>query len=127
MTTCIIHPIDTGIAVIVSTGTIDINEVARKDVPAGVPYRFIDYADIPTDYTFRSAWTADFTSPDGYGIGHEAWFAEQAAAEAERKRLADEAAEQQRIEAEAAQALLQAQQAPAAAPMQFDAIQGATE
>jgi hypothetical protein len=29
--------------------------------------------------TFRGAWEADFTNPDGVGIGADAWFAEQAA------------------------------------------------
>lgn len=68
-----------GIAVVVPTPTcgISLEEIARKDVPAGIPYRLIDTADIPQDRTFRAAWTADFSSPDGHGIGAEAWFAEQ--------------------------------------------------
>lgn len=54
-----------------------IEEIARKDVPAGVPYKIIDVEEIPTDRTFRNAWEADFSSPDGYGIGAAAWFAEK--------------------------------------------------
>lgn len=72
-----------GVAVIVPAinSGLTIEEIARKDVPAGVPYRIIDVADVPEDRTFRNAWEADFTDYDGEGIGHEAWFAEQAAKE----------------------------------------------
>jgi len=58
-----------------------IEEIARKDVPAGKPYHIIDESLIPEDLTFFNAWQADFSSPDGNGIGHTAWFAEQAAKE----------------------------------------------
>lgn len=58
-----------------------IEELARKDVPAGQPFKIINASDVPSDRTFRDAWEADFTNPDGYGIGYEAWFAEQAAKE----------------------------------------------
>ena len=76
----IIYPTDDGgVAVIIPTGDIEIAEVARKDVPAGVAYKIVDVADIPSDRTFRGAWEADFTNPDGVGIGADAWFAEQAA------------------------------------------------
>jgi hypothetical protein len=68
---------DSGVSIIIPTGELDIEEVARKDVPAGVPYKIVDEADIPTDRTFRDAWEANITEPDGYGIGADAWFAEQ--------------------------------------------------
>lgn len=55
----------------------DIKIVARKDVPAGLPYKFVNSEDLPEDHTFFNAWEADFTNPDGYGIGAEAWFKEQ--------------------------------------------------
>ena len=45
-----------------------IQEIAAKDVPAGKPYKIVDVADIPSDRTFRDAWTvneADLT--DGVG------------------------------------------------------------
>jgi hypothetical protein len=58
-----------------------VEELARKDVPAGQPFKIINTSDVPSDRTFREAWEADFTNPDGYGIGHEAWFAEQATEE----------------------------------------------
>lgn len=84
----IIHPIaNGGIAVLIchrADGTplssLPMTEIARKDVPAGVPYRIVDEADIPADRSQRDLWTADFSQPDGYGIGAEAWFAERAAA-----------------------------------------------
>lgn len=56
-----------GIAVIHPTGEIPIEEVARKDVPNGVPYLFVQDADVPTDRTYRDAWEADFSNPDGHG------------------------------------------------------------
>ena len=33
-----------------------IEEIAAKDVPAGVPYQIVDVADLPTDRKFRNAW-----------------------------------------------------------------------
>jgi hypothetical protein len=79
----IIYPNDQGgIAIILPAPGcgIPLEEIARKDVPAGVPFRIIDASAIPTDRTYREAWTADFSEPDGHGIGAEAWFAEQASA-----------------------------------------------
>jgi hypothetical protein len=58
-----------------------IEEIARKDVPAGKPYLILKADLVPTDHTFFNAFEADFSNPDGYGIGPEAWFAEQAAKE----------------------------------------------
>ncbi len=80
----IIYPAEVGgVAVIVPAPScgLPIGEIARKDVPAGVPYKFITTGDLPPDRDFRDAWEADFSNPDGYGIGPEAWFAEQEAAQ----------------------------------------------
>ena len=77
----IIYLTEHGIAVIHPTGVLHIEEVARKDVPSGVPYLIIEDSDIPEDRTYRDAWEADFSSPHGHGIGQEAWFAEKAAKE----------------------------------------------
>lgn len=33
-----------------------IEKLAEKDVPACVPYKIIDTADVPADRTFRNAW-----------------------------------------------------------------------
>jgi hypothetical protein len=69
----IIYPTDDGgVAVIIPSPNClqehTIEEIAAKDVPAGKPYKIMDVADIPSDRTFRNAWTvneADLT--DGVG------------------------------------------------------------
>lgn len=58
-----------------------VEEIARKDVPAGVPFKIIYTVEVPDDSTFRAAWEADMTSPHGTGIGQQAWFIEQYEAE----------------------------------------------
>lgn len=76
----IIYPQQNGIVTIVTpvlNSELTIEEMARKDVPAGVPYKIIDVADIPEDRTFRNAWECVIDTPDGYGIGQAAWFAER--------------------------------------------------
>ena len=72
---------DGGICVIHSTGELPIEDICQKDVPAGVPYLIVEDDVIPSDRTFRGAWEADFSNPDGYGIGADAWFAQQEASE----------------------------------------------
>ena len=67
-----------GVAVLIPTGDLAIEDVAQKDVPAGVPYLIVSEDDIPSDRTFRNAWEADFSNPDGYGIGADAYFAAKA-------------------------------------------------
>ena len=53
----IIYPTDDGVAVIVPADWgLTIEEIAAKDVPAGVSYKIVDVADIPEDRTFRNAW-----------------------------------------------------------------------
>lgn len=51
---------DGGVAVLIPTPeyleTHTIEELAAKDVPAGVAYKIVDVADIPSDRTFRDAW-----------------------------------------------------------------------
>lgn len=58
----IIYPTpDGGVAVIVPAPNcgLTIEEIAAKDVPAGAQYKIVDAADIPTDRTFRNAWTME--------------------------------------------------------------------
>ena len=82
----ILFPIpEGGICVIVPTGELPIEDVAQKDVPAGTPYLVVEDDVIPSDRSFRNAWEADFSNPDGTGIGADAWFAAKAAAEAEEQ------------------------------------------
>jgi hypothetical protein len=84
MTQMIIYKSETGNAMLVIPAPncgVSIEEIARKDVPAGLPYHIVDASQVPQDQTFYAAWEADFTNPTGYGIGADAWFAEQAAKE----------------------------------------------
>jgi hypothetical protein len=56
----IIYPTDDGgVSIIVPSPNcgLTIEEIAAKDVPAGKPYEIVDAADIPSDRTFRNAWT----------------------------------------------------------------------
>jgi hypothetical protein len=74
----IIYPNGSGVSVIIPSpfAGLTVEQIASKDVPAGVPYLIVQDADVPTDRTQRDLWTADFSSPDGVGIGAEAWFAQ---------------------------------------------------
>ena len=84
MKSLIIFPNDTGNLVFVYPVLdcgLSIDEIARKDVPQGKPYLLLDEAEVPADHTYFEAFTADFSNPDGYGIGADAWFAEHKAAE----------------------------------------------
>tara|TARA_R110000796_G_scaffold198708_1_gene315060 strand:+ start:492 stop:680 length:189 start_codon:yes stop_codon:yes gene_type:complete len=56
----IIYTQDDGtVAVIVPTDEcgLTVEQIAVKDVPTGKEYNIVDVADIPTDRTFRDAWT----------------------------------------------------------------------
>jgi hypothetical protein len=55
----IIYPTDDGgVAVIIPADCgLTIEEIATKDVPAGKPYEIVDVSEIPSDRTFRGAWT----------------------------------------------------------------------
>ena len=68
---CVLHP----------TGELSIEDLCQKDVPAGTPYLIVEDDAIPSDRSFRNAWEADFSNPDGTGIGADAWFAQQEASE----------------------------------------------
>ena len=64
----IIYPFETGIAVLIPTGELSVEETALKDVPTGVKYKIIDVSDLPSNRDFRNAWEYDFTdSFDGVG------------------------------------------------------------
>ena len=56
--------------------SIPLMELARGTTPAGVPFIFVDESELP-DFEYFDAWTADFSEPDGYGIGPEAWAIER--------------------------------------------------
>lgn len=79
--TKIIYPNDDNKLSIIFPATdcgLTVEQIARKDVPAGKPFLIVEDSELPQeDFMFADAWEADFTNPDGYGIGAEAWFAEQ--------------------------------------------------
>ena len=63
---------DGGVAIIVPSPEAlaqhSIDAIAKKDVPAGKPYKIVSIADVPSDRTFRSAWEVDpATLTDGVG------------------------------------------------------------
>jgi len=63
---------DGGVAVIIPTPqaleTMDINAIAKKDVPTGKPYKIVADSEVPSDRTFRNAWEVDpDTLTDGVG------------------------------------------------------------
>jgi len=55
----IIYPTpEGGVAIIIPAPDcgLTIEEIAAKDVPAGVPFRIVEADTIPEDRTFRNAW-----------------------------------------------------------------------
>ena len=45
-----------------------IEEIAKKDVPTGYKYKIVEDTDVPTDRSFRDAWTVDESDlTDGVG------------------------------------------------------------
>ena len=55
----IIYPTDKGVAVIIPAPEcgLTIEQIAAKDVPTGTLYEIVDVSEIPSDRTFRGAWT----------------------------------------------------------------------
>ena len=68
-----------GICLVIPTGELSVEEVARKDVPSGAPFMILNTDQVPADHTFFNAWEADFNNPHGIGIGADTWFAKQEA------------------------------------------------
>jgi hypothetical protein len=72
----IIYPTpEGGVAVIIPTGELPIEEVAAKDVPEGVPYEIVSTEQIPSDRYFRNAWVKGngavrIDMPKAKEIGH---------------------------------------------------------
>jgi len=74
----IIYRQDNGIVAVISpvlkeinpeTGNVwTVEEVARKGVPTGYKYKIVKDAEVPTDRSFRNAWTVDEADlTDGVG------------------------------------------------------------
>lgn len=49
-----------------------IEQIAQKDVPAGLPYFIIDRSELPTgnDAIYFDSWEADFSSANTFGANH---------------------------------------------------------
>ena len=68
----ILYRQDNGIVAIIipaNNTKFTIKEIAEKDVPKGYKYKIVDVGDIPSDRSFRDAWTvseSDLT--DGVGL-----------------------------------------------------------
>lgn len=60
-----------GVAVITPTqealDLYGIKAIALKDVPHGLAFKIVDDTEVPSDRSFRGAWEADITNPDGVG------------------------------------------------------------
>ena len=69
----IIYQTATGVAIIHPTGELSIEEVAAKDVPAGVAFQIVNDDEVPSDRTFRNALKYDLTvdMPKAQGITKE--------------------------------------------------------
>lgn len=104
----IIYQTETGVAIIHPTGELPIGEVARKDVPAGVPYRIVNDDEVPSDRTFRNAWKDDngikVDMPKAKALTHEARRTARAAEFAPHDVMATVPA--QAVAAEAARAVI---------------------
>ncbi|MFX9324467.1 hypothetical protein ABTP01_14270 [Acinetobacter baumannii] len=58
----VVHPTAEALA------SLTIDEIAQRCVPTGKPYKIVDESEVPTDRTFRDAWTVDeATLTDGVG------------------------------------------------------------
>ena len=48
-----------------------VEDIAKKDVPTGYKYKIVEDSDVPTDRSFRDAWTVDETDlTDGVGADY---------------------------------------------------------
>ena len=66
-----------GLKILIPAIDIDPVILGEKDVPAGLKFKVIDDSAIPTDRTYRSAWTYEITdaNKDGVGLTKERFYA----------------------------------------------------
>jgi hypothetical protein len=60
MNSRIVYPTDDGGVVVIIPAPeceLTIEEIAAKDVPSGKPYKIVDVSEIPSDRSFRGAWS----------------------------------------------------------------------
>ena len=50
---------DGGVAIVIPAENCDltVDQIAAKDVPSGKPFTIVNVSEIPTDRTYRGAWT----------------------------------------------------------------------
>jgi len=58
-----------GIKVTTPIINVDINIIADKDVPVGIPYIIVDSLILPNEP--QETWEVDFSNPDGIGLTQE--------------------------------------------------------
>jgi len=76
---------DGGVAVVIPSGELPIEQVLAKDVPEGVEAEIVEIADVPSDRTFRGAW-----EKNGKAIVHNLTKAKDIAHEKRRAARAKE-------------------------------------
>lgn len=47
---------DGGVAVVIPTGEVSIDQLIGTVVPPNTPYKIVDASEVPSDRTFRAAW-----------------------------------------------------------------------
>lgn len=68
---------DGGVSIVIPTDEalsfMTIDEIAKKDVPTGLPYKIVEDSEIPTDRASREAWVVDISLlTDGIGADYSA-------------------------------------------------------
>lgn len=58
----------------------DYHQVCLRCTPYNTPYLIVEDSDLPADWSTSAAWEADFSQPNGIGMGPQRWFIAQAAA-----------------------------------------------
>ncbi len=73
----IIYNDNEGLKILIPAIEIDPIILGEKDVPSGLLFKVIQDSDLPTDRTYRSAWTAEITeaNKDGVGLTKEQFYA----------------------------------------------------
>lgn len=73
-----LSPSGVGIVIPAAGCGIPVMEIARKDVPAGVPFLIVQDDALPGPVEDSASWVVDFSKPDGVAIGPQQWFINQA-------------------------------------------------
>lgn len=66
------------IAIIFLQDDEDYHRVCLRCTPHNTPYLIVEDSDLPEDWSTSSAWEADFSTPDGYGLGPQRYFIQKA-------------------------------------------------